>query len=66
MDNIIVNRVSFDDIVSGLEDADDRFYFLRFLVAVVVGVLKRIRVQDGRESNVQDLQFMSQENISKR
>lgn len=42
MDNVIVNQVGFDDIVSSLENADDSFYFLRFLVAVLVRVLERI------------------------
>ena len=44
MDNVIVYRVGFNDIVSGLENVDDCFYFLRFLAAVLVRVLERIRV----------------------
>ena len=64
MDYVIVNRIRFNNIVSGLEDANDRLHLLWLLVAVLISILEWISVQDGWKGDVQDL-VKKDENILK-
>lgn len=58
MDDLLVGQLLTHDVVHRLEDADDRLHFLWLFVAaiVVVELLERVRVQDSRQSHVQNLQ----------